>query len=392
MNLRESRVVAVGLVTLSAFTDLLAYSVAVPVLPDLSRDLGASPATIGFLFASFGVTLLAVSIPMGSISDRVGRKGPLLVGLVALATATLLFAFSTSLPWLFAARLMQGAADGITWVVGFALVADLYGPAERGRVMGIVMSGTSFGLMAGPSVGGWLYEVGGIRLPFLVVAVLAALTAAGVAALRLPTVRTARDSVPLRTVIAIPSVLSCIVAVVAASATTSMLEPVLSLWLAESLGLNPGRVGLVFGIAAVASTVLHPVYGRLADRWGGRVLTFAGLFATAAVLPLVSRASSFESAVAVFLLQAAVISLVVTPSLAFMAEAMSQAGVQSFGVAYGIYNVAWGIGLVSGPAAGGVMYERFGFERLTLYWAIVVTALALALIWPRAGRTRAATV
>ena len=70
---------------------------------------------------------------------------------------------------LFAARLVQGAADAITWVVGFALVADLFGPAERGRATGIIMSGTSFSFMIGPSLGGWLYELGGMRTPFVAV-------------------------------------------------------------------------------------------------------------------------------------------------------------------------------------------------------------------------------
>src|SRR5438045_2530575 len=102
--MRKSRGVAVALVTLATFTDITAYSVAVPVLPDLSRKLGASPTMIGLLFASFGVTLLIVSIPMGRVSDRIGRKGPMVGGLLALAAATLLFAFATTLPWLFAAR------------------------------------------------------------------------------------------------------------------------------------------------------------------------------------------------------------------------------------------------------------------------------------------------
>ena len=57
---RSSRAVAVALVTFATFTDIVAYSIAVPVLPDLSRRLGASPTMIGLLFASFGVTLLAV--------------------------------------------------------------------------------------------------------------------------------------------------------------------------------------------------------------------------------------------------------------------------------------------------------------------------------------------
>src|SRR5947207_11347479 len=165
MSVRKSRAFAVALVTFATFADLVAYSVAIPVLPDLSRKLGASPTMIGLLFASFGVTLLTVSIPMGAISDRVGRKAPIVGGLVALFAASLLFAFADTLPWLFAARLVQGAADGITWVVGFALVADLYDSTERGKVTGMVMMGTSFAVMIGPTIGGYLYEIGGIRLP-----------------------------------------------------------------------------------------------------------------------------------------------------------------------------------------------------------------------------------
>src|SRR3954464_8138910 len=177
MPVRRSRAVAVALITCATFTDLVAYSIAIPVLPDLSRKLGASPTMIGFLFASFGVTLLIVSVPMGAVSDRIGRKGPLVGGLAAPAAASLLFAFADSLPWLFAARLVQGAADAVTWVVGFALIADLYPSNERGRVAGTVMSGTSVAVMLGPSIGGWLYEVGGMRLPFTFVTILSVIAA-----------------------------------------------------------------------------------------------------------------------------------------------------------------------------------------------------------------------
>src|SRR6185436_10171022 len=127
----------------------------------------------------------------------------------ALAAASMLFAFSGSLPWLFAARLVQGAADAVTWVVGFALIADLYGPAERGRVMGMVMSGTNFAFMFGPTLGGWLYEAGGIRLPFLAVAVLAALGAVAFMWLELPAQKAAHEAVPIRTVLRIPAVAAC---------------------------------------------------------------------------------------------------------------------------------------------------------------------------------------
>src|SRR5881398_2397009 len=98
MSVRKSRAFAVALVTFATFADLVAYSIAVPVLPDLSRKLGASPTMIGLLFASFGVTLLTVSMPSGALSDRIGRKTPLVGGMLLLAGASLLFAFADTLP------------------------------------------------------------------------------------------------------------------------------------------------------------------------------------------------------------------------------------------------------------------------------------------------------
>ena len=380
VSFRNSRSTAVALVTFATFTDIVAYSVAVPVLPDLSRRLGASPTMIGFLFASFGVTLLTVSIPMGAVSDRVGRRAPLVGGMLVLAAATVLFAFARTLPWLFAARLAQGAADAITWVVGFALIADLYAQEERGRVLGLVMAGTNFAFMFGPTLGGWLYEAGGIRLPFLFVAALAVLAAVAFLWLEIPDRRAAVEPVPVFVVLRVPAVAACAAAVIAAAATISMLEPVLPLFLSTTLGIGPARIGLVFGCGAVASTILHPLYGRLVNRAGGRRLTMLGLVLVACVLPLLSRIWSFQSAIAFYVLGAATVALVITPSLAYMAEAVSTAGVGSFGVGYGLYNMAWGAGLLGGPARGGFLFERMGFGRLTLVWSPVLLVVT-GLVW-----------
>jgi multidrug resistance protein len=374
---RSSRAVAVALVTFATFTDIVAYSVAVPVLPDLSRRLGASPTVIGLLFASFGVTLLTVSLPMGAVSDRIGRKAPMVGGLVALAAATLLFAFATSLPWLFAARLVQGAADAITWVVGFALIADRYRVEERGRVTGIVMSGTSFAVMIGPSIGGWLYEIGGIRLPFLVVTLLAVAAAAAFLFVDLPAPSAERERVPMALVLRQPPVAACAVAVVLASSTLSMLEPVLALHLGN-LAIGPARIGLLFGIAAVVNATLHPLFGRMADRWGARRMMLLGLALSAFALAALGQTWSFRSTIAFQIPLAATMALMITPSLAYMAEATSLSGVESFGVAYGLYNMAWGAGLLGGPAVGGFLYERMGFARLAILWApalLLVTGL-----------------
>jgi len=378
--MRESRAAAVALVTFATFTDILAYSIAIPVLPDISRRLGASPTMIGLLFASFGVTVLAISLPMGAVSDRMGRKGPLVGGLLALAASTVMFAFAEELPGLFAARLVQGAADAVTWVVGFALLADLYGPAERGRIMGLVMSGTTFGFMIGPTLGGWLYETGGVRVPFLSVAVFAFLAAIGFAWLKIPAKHAAHEAVPVSAILRVPAVAVCSAAVVVIGGTIAMVEPILSLFLAASIQLGPARIGTVFGAGAVASAVLHPLTGHLADRWGARRVTIWGLVATGLVLPFLGFIDSFGSAVGLFILNTAAVAVVITPSLAYMAEATSTTGVGSFGVAFGLYNFAWAVGLLIGPALGGFLYERIGFERLVLSWAPVAIAMTFLIV------------
>lgn len=378
MSLRNSRAVAVAFVTFATFTDIVAYSVAIPVLPALSRRLGASPTMIGLLFASFGVTLLTVSLPMGAVSDRVGRKGPIVGGLIALAAASLLFAFADTLPWLFAARLVQGAADAVTWVVGFALIADLYDTSERGRITGIVMMGTSFAVMFGPTLGGWLYEIGGIRLPFVAVAVMAIVDVGLFAWVEIPPHQAAAEAVPIGMVLRVPAIAACALAVVAISGTISMLEPVLSLYL-NTLGVNPARVGMLYGAAAVVTTSLHPVCGRLADHFGARQMTMLGLIATACMIPILGQAWSFSSALVLYLFAAAAGAFVITPSLAYMGEATTDAGVRSFGVAYGLYNLAWGAGLLAGPALGGFLFERMGFSRLLIAWAPAIALVTIAL-------------
>lgn len=376
--MRSSRAVAVGFVTFATFTDIVAYSIAVPVLPDLSRRLGASPTTIGFLFASFGVTLLTVSMPSGALSDRVGRRLPLVGGMLILAAASLLFAFASTLPWLFAARLAQGAADAVTWVVGFALIADAYPTAERGRITGIVMMGTSLAFMIGPSIGAWLYAVGGIRLPFAFVAAMAAVAALAFAWLDIPAPPSDREPVPVGLVLRVPAIAMCGAAVFAIAATTSMLEPVLALYLA-GLHISTVRIGLLFGAAAVVTTSLHPFYGRAADRWGARRMTAIGMALAGGMLPFLSRAWDFRSALALGILQASCTAMAITPSLAYMGEATTNAGVRSFGVAYGLYNLAWGAGLLGGPALGGFLLERIGFTNLALVWGPLLIFVAGAL-------------
>src|SRR4029078_11776404 len=103
--------------------------------------------------------------------------------------------------------------------------------------------------------------------------------------LELPSRHAAHDPVPVMSVVRVPAVAACAAAVIVAAATMSMLEPILAIHL-QTLGVNPGRIGLVFGIAAASSALLHPLSGGLADRVGARRVTMWGLTASGCVLPI----------------------------------------------------------------------------------------------------------
>ncbi len=116
----------------------------------------------------------------------------------------------------------------------------------------------------------------------------------------------------------------------------------------------------------------------MADRWGARRMMLIGLTLSAFALAALGQTWSFRSTIAFQVPLAATMALMITPSLAYMAQATSLGGIDSFGVAYGLYNMAWGVGLLCGPGIGGVLFERIGFSRLVLIWApalLVVTWL-----------------
>ena len=75
-----------------------------------------------------------------------------------------------------------------------------------------------------------------------------------------------------------------------------------------------------------------------------------------------------------------------------MAEAVAGAGAGSFGVGYGLYNMAWGAGLLCGPAVAGFVYERAGFAWLTLLWAPMLLIVSVLLARQSAARGGGARV
>jgi MFS family permease len=194
-------------------------------------------------------------------------------------------------------------------------------------------------------------------------------------ALIAPSTRGAGTSAPMLQVLTHRPVAICALVVVAGGGTIAMLEPVIPLVMEQRLGLTPASIGSLFGIASMASTAMHPVWGRLSDRWGGRRLMMIGLVGSSLVLPLLNLATDFRTAAMAMVPMWIVFGMVVTPSLAYMAEVASAAGFESYGVVYGVYNMAWAVGLMVAPALGGFFLERAGYGPLSIAWGLALACI-----------------
>ena len=99
---------------------------------------------------------------VGYLADRFeNRRWPLLIGLVALGGATALLCVGTSIALWVVGRLFQGTAAAVVWTVGVALLVDTVGKDGLGQAIGYVSMSLSIGTVAGPLLGGVIYQDGG---------------------------------------------------------------------------------------------------------------------------------------------------------------------------------------------------------------------------------------
>jgi MFS family permease len=157
-----------------------------PLYAVYSERFGFSSAVLTAVFALYAFVLVPALMLFGQLSDRLGRRIVLLMGLGAGATGLIVFAFAQSTVWLFAGRALQGLAVGMASSAATAALVELEPDRDARRpalLAGLAQVG---GSGAGPLVAGLLAEwaPSPLRLPYIVV--LAATAGVAVLALRVP--------------------------------------------------------------------------------------------------------------------------------------------------------------------------------------------------------------
>lgn len=148
-----------AIIFLTIFIDLIGFGIVLPLLPFYAQDFGATPGIIGLLVAIHPAMQFLFGPIWGRLSDRIGRRPILLLGLVGSGVSYMIFGLATNLTWLFASRIMQGIA-GANIPVAQAYIADSTDAENRTRGMGLVGAAFGLGFIAGPAIGGVLVNFG----------------------------------------------------------------------------------------------------------------------------------------------------------------------------------------------------------------------------------------
>jgi DHA1 family bicyclomycin/chloramphenicol resistance-like MFS transporter len=182
--------------SLTAFSPL-AIDMYLPAFPQIERDLATTAGAVELTLAAFLIGLSIGQFVIGPISDRTGRRAPLLLGCGAFALAAILCSVASSIEWFIAARFLMGFAGAAGLVVSRAIVRDLFDERTSAGAYSFMMMVTGVAPVVAPLLGSQILALGEWRHVFWTLAgigVAAALVVALALEESLPVDRRARKS------------------------------------------------------------------------------------------------------------------------------------------------------------------------------------------------------
>jgi len=155
--------------SLTAFSPL-ATDLYLPAFPQMARDLGCGAAAVQWTLTTYLVGVAVGQVVVGPMSDAMGRRRPLQLGLLACVLTTVVCAWSPNVLVLDSARLVQGAIAAASLVTTRAVVRDLFEGAEVSRFLSRLMMVTGLVPILAPFAGGQILRTTSWRGTFLVLA------------------------------------------------------------------------------------------------------------------------------------------------------------------------------------------------------------------------------
>ncbi|MBU8855960.1 MULTISPECIES: multidrug effflux MFS transporter [unclassified Micromonospora] len=356
----------------------LSLDMYLPAFPAMTRDLGADQAGIQLSLTTCLIGLAVGQLVTGPLSDRWGRRRPVLVGVVAYTVLALACAAAPNAPLLAAARFAQGVAGGMGVVVARAVVRDLYSGRDVAKYFSRLTLVFGVAPVAAPSVGSLVLRFGSWRAVFVTLAVIGAVLAVAVA-LRLPetlppqrrstgglgaTVRTMRSLLADRVYLGYALTQGFAFAGLFAYISGS------SFVFQDVFGVSPAVFSVIFGVNALALVAVGQANARLLDRFTPRRLLVTtlvvGLVTAAGVLTGALAGSLAVTAVALFAFVGS-LGMVMPNSTALALDAHARHAGTAAALMGGLQSV---VGALAAPLVG------LGGEGSALPMAVVLAGAA----------------
>jgi MFS transporter, DHA1 family, tetracycline resistance protein len=358
---------ALGIVFLTVFLDLLGFGIVLPLMPIYAQlpQFHASSTEIGWLMAVYSLMQFIFAPLWGRMSDHVGRKPILIIGLFGSAAAHLVYGLAGSLTVLFLARVVAGVS-GANLATAQAVIADVTSPDKRAAGMGMIGAAFGLGFVLGPALGGLLSgpDFGNHPEYAPYAASLLCFLNGVMGIILLPETRRSDGQrkqwvSPLSVE---PWKLAFGQSLVAMLLLVSMLlitgfasfEVALPLYGKLKLGWSLTSVGYFFAYVGVLITLVQGVLVRRVVPWLGEVRTAAAGFVLLILAFVMLAAAPGPGMLLVIAVPLTVGFGLLTPSLSSLLSRITSSDTQ--GTVMGLYQSVNSLGRVIGPALGGFFF------------------------------------
>ena len=353
----------------------------VPTLPAYVKTRVSTLTEVGVVLSMYGLWSAILRIPTGIAVDATGRtKAALVGGFLLAATGALVMGMGATTGALTFGRALTGASTAV-WVPVMVIFAGFFPPERAVFATSLLASSSSLGQVFATGSTGFLNELGGYRLAFLVGAGLAVVATVIIASVRLPRPERSRArAVNARSVMAVftrPDVLlPSFASAVCQFGVWAVVFGFLPL-LARQLGAGVVVVGLLMTTNLVANTAANFFSTISVTKDNKRALLFGsfGLFAAGAVLAAVSRSVPLLFAATVLIGAANGIFYPILLGLS-----IEKVDLAHRSTAMGIHQAVYALGMFAGPWIGGILSDALGIRAMFAIMAgfCLVAASALS--------------
>lgn len=342
------------------FLVMVGFGIIIPVMPFLAEKVGGSPTELGLLMAVYSFMQLIFAPMWGRISDRIGRKPVMMIGIAGLAVSFFIMASADSLLVLFIARIIGGALSSANMPTAMAYVADITTPEERGKGMGIIGAATGLGFIFGPAIGGIFSETS-LNMPFYIAGISSIITLILVMILLKESLTEEKRSHRTEEKVSMwksfkgpMSVLFILQLII----TLSMagLETTFAYFAAQKADISLVQLGYIFMIMGFGSAIVQGgLIGPMTKKFGEGNVIRIGIVVSAIGFVLILFSTNFWTS-AIFLTIFGLGNGVIRPAISALVTKSSTSG---HGGVTGLLSSFDSFGRIAGPPIGGWLFSIY---------------------------------